>query len=204
MEEGHERPLYEGLNHEGQWSDEDIEGMLGFGQDELKPVVVYLTPFKCWSCGAWTTAFHVAVGSEERGYVEMTPEAYWPEVIEAIDRGRAGTPMKWKGTTSVLERCGTVKPRYSKKVGHSYVSQGCAQCDAIIGSFYLHEDFVGGDLELLPHFEIDWPPEALVREAKRRGIERPVSEEEEAAGRALQKLVDAGVRVVRLEDGEGK
>jgi hypothetical protein len=202
MEKGEERPLYDGLDPEGQWSDEDIEDMLGFGQDELKPVVVYLTPFKCWRCGAGTTAFHVAVGSEEHGYIEMTPEAYWPEVIEAIDRGRAGTPMEWKGTTSILERCGTVKPRYSKKLGHSYVSQGCAQCDAIIGAFYLHEDFVGGDLELLPHFEIGWPPEALVREARRRGIERPVSDAEQIGRSAFERLVDAGMHVTRVEDEE--
>jgi hypothetical protein len=204
MEERKGRPLFEGLNPEEQFSDEDVESMLAFGQDELKPVVVYLTPFKCWKCGRSTTAFHVAVGSEARGYIEMTSDAYWAEVIDAIDRGRAATPLEWKGTTAVLERCGTVKPRHSNKLGEWYVSQGCRHCDAIIGQFYLHEDFVSGDLDFLPHFEIEWPPEALLGEAERRGIERPASHEEEMGRSAFQKLVDAGMHVVRLEDKDAR
>ena len=52
---------------------------------------------------------------------------------------------------------GTIKPRYSYTLGHSYLSNGCAQCDAIIGQFYEHhawyvqEDTIGTvELEIDP------------------------------------------------------
>jgi hypothetical protein len=38
---------------------------------------------------------------------------------------------------------GAVKPRYSKTVGASYLSNGCIHCDAIMGDFFLHDAETG-------------------------------------------------------------
>ena len=35
---------------------------------------------------------------------------------------------------------GTIKLRYSKTCGHSYLSNGCVHCDALMGDFFLERD----------------------------------------------------------------
>lgn len=37
---------------------------------------------------------------------------------------------------------GEIKPRYSKTIGETYPSFGCAQCDSIFGNFYLQENMM--------------------------------------------------------------
>lgn len=40
-------------------------------------------------------------------------------------------------------RVGAIKPRYSRTVGYWYLSNGCADCDAIFGNFYLYVEELG-------------------------------------------------------------
>ena len=53
-------------------------------------------------------------------------------------------------------KVGAIKPRYSKTVKKSYMSFGCAYCDAILGDWYVHEAYIdttytrsGKEVELL-------------------------------------------------------
>ena len=36
---------------------------------------------------------------------------------------------------------GTIRERYSKTIGGSYTSNGCARCDSLIGRFFEHEAY---------------------------------------------------------------
>lgn len=59
---------------------------------------------------------------------------------------------------------GTIKKRYSKTVRDSYMSFGCAFCDALFGNFYLrHPDIGDYDFEEQTVFDIDEFEKNLVR-----------------------------------------
>ncbi|EBU6939397.1 hypothetical protein K3K50_003438 [Salmonella enterica subsp. enterica serovar Manchester] len=49
---------------------------------------------------------------------------------------------------------GTVKARYSKTVGHSYISNGCIHCDSLMGDFFLCEIY--GDTDDKPGVMIEF------------------------------------------------
>ncbi len=91
-------------------------------------VEVFFVPWTCWKCKQETLVFHCAV---DRG-INIMPLCYQAKVLEQLDRFRKNVGM---------ERFGCIKPRYSRTLGASYVSQGCRHCDALIGEFPLSEDF---------------------------------------------------------------
>jgi hypothetical protein len=91
------------------------------------PEVVFV-PWNCWKCKQTTRAFHGAINRS----ICITHLFYQPHVIEELEKIR-----KEMG----LEPFGCIKPRFSRTVGHPYVSQGCKHCDALIGENPLLEDF---------------------------------------------------------------
>jgi competence protein CoiA len=68
-------------------------------------------------------------------------------------------------------KIGEIKPRFSRTQGCSYISNGCYQCDAIIGEFFEHDAWYG-DEEVLVVFPIK-----LSKEWK-RAIKKTFGEEE--------------------------
>jgi len=113
-----------------------------------RPLEVFFIMVDCWKCHLLTLAF--------LGVVDRTNEAsnllYQANVIERLNDMRIGFG---------LERFGCVKPRSSKTLQTSYVSQGCSHCDALIGDFPLGEHFnhlvSTTDLSSYPYREsLDW------------------------------------------------
>ncbi len=68
-------------------------------------------------------------------------------------------------------KIGKVKPRFSRTLGHSYMSNGCYRCDALIGDFFEHDAWYE-DEEMLAVF-----PTELSEEWK-RAIEQAFGEPE--------------------------
>ena len=111
---------------------EAIEGLVQL-QDSVQ-VVLFGLPYSCWRCGAVSTAL-VALGEEGAGFIGddllICDDA---QVLAFADR-LVGDELRQLGPV------GAIKARYSKTVGHAYLSNGCAHCDAIFGEFPLfHEE----------------------------------------------------------------
>lgn len=118
------------------------------------PVGVVLMSYECWQCHQYAPAFY---GLAEGGGLLLVDALYWPDVIEQI-----GSFRKRKE----LLPFGTVKPRLSKTLGRSIVSQGCSRCDSIFGSHFLGPAALDHSLNLpesYPYqFDLDeWPPDSL-------------------------------------------
>jgi hypothetical protein len=105
-------------------------------------VEVFFVPWTCWKCKQKTLAFHGAVGRS----ICVTHLLYQATVIEELDKLRKGFG---------LDPFGCVKPRFSRTVGASYASQGCRNCDALIGENplweYFSEFFSTTDLRTYPY-----------------------------------------------------
>jgi hypothetical protein len=101
---------------------------LQLGSDAI--VAIRAGLLSCWSCGADTriiTGIDVAFGPNKLSFTipEIGDHA---QLLESV--------------LSRLPGClevGSVKPRFGKTQGRSYVSNGCFHCDALIGEFYEHE-----------------------------------------------------------------
>lgn len=114
-----------------------FSGRLRFGVpvNFAATVRVYTRPMECWRCKAETRiigAFEVAFGPNECRLSVLDLDKF-PDIFEEI-RGRLPNNL---GT-------GIIKPRFSNIMGHPYLSNGCAHCDALIGAhfeFYaMHEE----------------------------------------------------------------
>lgn len=86
---------------------------------------------KCWKCQEWTNVlYNLELCSAEQGAesadfgVSEIPEDLLPELIP--------NPLRaWK--------VGQIKKRFSHTEGASYVSNGCVECDALQGRFFMTE-----------------------------------------------------------------
>jgi hypothetical protein len=84
----------------------------------------------CWSCGAETqiiTGVDVVFGPHE--YQFSVPDlGEYPDLFEAVRRRLPN------------DLCiGAIKRRFSKTQERSYLSNGCAHCDVLLGEFYEHD-----------------------------------------------------------------
>ncbi len=95
----------------------------------------------CWKCQKMSTVYDVQGEYMSMCGVEMSVEdAMWstekfcfrPEIVQAVQKYLLTPEAK-------NMRVGTIKPRYSKTARKSYVSFGCAFCDAIFGDWYVYE-----------------------------------------------------------------
>jgi hypothetical protein len=91
-------------------------------------VTVLGLALNCWRCGLPTTAI---VGMEPSGDdgVATAAAGFNLKIACALH----GQPLP--------DRVGEVKPRRSATAGHSYLSNGCRHCDALLGGFPLSDAF---------------------------------------------------------------
>jgi hypothetical protein len=91
----------------------------------------------CWSCGCPTriiTGVDVAFGPNKYEFSVPDLGAYRDlfEIVQARLRGDLGL--------------GVIKPRFSRTQERSYLSNGCAHCDCLIGEFYEHDAWEGQEI----------------------------------------------------------
>jgi hypothetical protein len=145
------RPFALYADLETNWAVDVLKSMV-----DLDDVHVLFVLRTCWKCKRECLSFHGAANNYQ---VDVTPWLYWPDTLDSVDQAR---------TRFHLDPFGCVKPRFSKTVGHEYVSQGCSFCDALIGENPLQEQFREisrrMDLRNVPwQFRLDWPPRSLLK-----------------------------------------
>lgn len=85
----------------------------------------------CWRCGAFTrivTNLNVRVGPHEFDFSVADTEAY-SDLFKPIYR-----------RLEAQHKIGPIKSRFSRTQRRSYLSNGCAHCDALFGQFHEHEE----------------------------------------------------------------
>jgi hypothetical protein len=101
-------------------------------QDGMIDLELLGLPTACWKCGGSTVAL-VAVspsGAPEDDELFQTDEP------AALAFAAAHLPV------GVLQ-VGTIKKRSSRTAGETYLSNGCCNCDALLGNFFLfHEELL--------------------------------------------------------------
>ena len=86
----------------------------------------------CWKCRRPTRIVTFLVGQIGPHAVTLRLEdaEHLPELVARI-----------QGVLRLRKDIGAIRERYSKTVGHSYVANACAHCDALIGRFFEHEAY---------------------------------------------------------------
>ena len=106
--------------------------------------ILEIAPDRCWRCGKLTNlllGFSVFSDSGLRlGKFSFTD----PRVPSFLLLHFGDERLRYLGV-------GTIKSRYSKTVSHSYISNGCFHCDALMGNFFLSRlgSYVDTDLHNL-------------------------------------------------------
>ena len=136
--------LFEDLDEPELWHPNILREIVAYPPD----VTLHFYLSACWKCRRQTLVFHGAV--HDAGSC-VTADLYWPDTIREIDaiRERLNLP-----------RFATIKPRYSRSAGRSYISQGCHHCDALLGDQYM---FVAAEITVsgeTPRVGA-WPPLSL-------------------------------------------
>lgn len=90
-------------------------------------VEVRVAPVDCWSCGAETRVVSSIELSTDDGSAECSVADFtiYPHLIDEISARLSGEP-----------NIGPLKQRFSKMLGRSYMSNGCAHCDSLFGRHY--------------------------------------------------------------------
>ena len=122
-----------------------VEGKIKFC-NSLKPLPIITVRFvemQCWRCGSvnhiyFLEPFHTACN------IELTfDEMMWvndkfsfnPQIIEEIKKYSSTEAGKHLNLS-------TIKERFSRTVGRSYMSFGCSKCDSIFGDWYVQEAMI--------------------------------------------------------------
>lgn len=101
----------------------------------------------CWSCGAFTrvlTDFKVEVGPHDFSFA----------VADTEDALSLFEPLYGRLRSEYAD-IGVIKRRYSKTVGGSYLSNGCAHCDAIFGQHFEYEAYDDRETLLTTQFPLN-------------------------------------------------
>lgn len=134
-----------------------VEGALG-GKLRFAPQVGRTLPLdvcaaytECWRCKK-TTGLVIdlcfAASRVLQGAADVTADIY---DFDDQGRGAALLMSTLPAETLALHGIGPIKPRHSRTVGESYLSNGCIHCDALQGRFFDHE--VAYDAQ--PVFSVD-------------------------------------------------
>lgn len=95
-------------------------------------VVIRGAPYECWRCQA-ANEIPLVLHLDELTRQDCCFPVHHPSVLPYMAEL---LQMVSHPAASV------VKPRYSKSVGHRYLSLGCSSCDALFGMFPLSEEYV--------------------------------------------------------------
>ncbi|HAX5102291.1 TPA: hypothetical protein JZG64_004556 [Escherichia coli] len=94
----------------------------------------------CWRCTKLTGIIRgISVYSKSGLYIEYLSFSS-PEAKDLIATHVDNKKLRAAGI-------GTVKTRYSKTVGQSYISNGCVHCDSLMGDFFLCDIYCDTDEE---------------------------------------------------------
>jgi competence protein CoiA len=101
----------------------------GFPLGMAATVSIRAAPITCWSgsCGAGTTIItgvDVKFGGQIARFTIPDLDEF-PAIFSAVRDRLPADP-----------RIGEIKPRFSKTQGRSYLSNGCAKCDSLVGQFF--------------------------------------------------------------------
>lgn len=138
---------------------------------QIVAVDVLFNTIKCFNCGMPHAIYIVRYLIDAKGekydieYIDgMNPSRmpdlqFGAEIRDIVMHYIAAHPEK--GITM-----GEIKNRYSKTMGKSYMSFGCPRCDAILGDFYLNEEYIEmryvTDEELMHRMQLRSPFELIV------------------------------------------
>lgn len=88
---------------------------------------VRLAPASCWACGCDIEIISSIEFSSaaERAECSISDFTAYPQLIEPLSRKLASS-----------QQLGPLKERFSSTMDRSYMSNGCAHCDAIFGQHY--------------------------------------------------------------------
>jgi len=106
----------------------------------LPKIEIIFLKMNCWKCGLENHIYYVGNFTSPCNTVIRYDEAMWnsdklifrPEVMDKVNE--YANSQKGKHLN-----IGTIKERYSKTAGNSYLSFGCSKCDGIFGDWYIHE-----------------------------------------------------------------
>lgn len=105
-------------------------------------VTIIFFEYHCWKCGKTQHSYCV-----ERNFSTVcnrsfnVTESMWDsENIDKSPQIQEAVRQFLKTETGKNLKIGTLKDRFSRTVGHSYLSHGCFYCDAIFGDWYLQID----------------------------------------------------------------
>jgi Competence protein CoiA-like family len=119
-----------------------FKGFFRFGAEigALTRLDIITAPYECWKNGCCdvriVSRLEIWNGPHQHTYFVSDLDDH-PELARFVQEQIRGR-----------ERVGQIKKRYSKTMGHAYLSNGCAQCDVIVGQFYEHQ-FWNGDEEAI-------------------------------------------------------
>lgn len=90
-------------------------------------IQVRVAPLDCYACGAETKMIaSIGLSSGDTNIdCSITDFGDYPELAEQVAENLQGKAD-----------IGAVKPRFSRMMGRSYMSNGCAHCDALFGEHY--------------------------------------------------------------------
>lgn len=89
----------------------------------------------CWSCGR-PTPLLLGLRISHPQHPQLYHHLDWGG-WELDEQGEAVMLRLLTRDVLTAHGLGAIKPRFSKTVGHAYLSQGCAHCDALQGDFFI-------------------------------------------------------------------
>jgi len=132
------------------------------------PMEVNKVKIKCWRCDNATgivMGLNFAASRVLPGCPDIPASIY--ELSENLPDGDAVVMAMLPASLLRQYGIGAIKPRYSKREGRKYLSNGCVHCDALQGRFFEHEyayeDHKAFENEVV--FKAEWGP--LLRSANR-------------------------------------
>jgi hypothetical protein len=110
--------------------------------DILKVEIIFVEMY-CWNCGLENHIYYISDFVSPCNTKIYPKEAMWnsdklvfrPEIMNKINE-YANSEKGRHLNISII------KERYSKTVGHSYLSFGCSGCDSIFGDYFIHEAII--------------------------------------------------------------
>jgi hypothetical protein len=132
----------------------------------VMPVEVHAAKTECWRCKRETSVVMSLVFAASRVFpgcadIKLTIHSFADHLHDGVRVVMDMLPAALLAKHGI----GAIKPRFSRTEGGSYLSNGCAHCDALQGRFFEHELAYQSakTFEIESRFEKDWGP--LMEEA---------------------------------------